>query len=43
MDEVILLAESCLEVVYFQNPILGQFRACSTLLMKHKSVEIEFV
>lgn len=39
MDEVILLAESCLEVVYFQNPILMQFRACSKLWMKHKSVE----
>lgn len=39
MDEVILLAESCLEVVYFQNPILRQFRACSKLWMKNKSVE----
>lgn len=39
MDEVILLAESCLKVVYFQNPILRQFRAWSKLQMKHKSVE----
>lgn len=39
MDEVILLAESCPEVVYFQKPILRQFRACSKLWMKHKSFE----
>lgn len=39
MDEVILLAESCLEVVYFQNPILRQFRACSKFWMRHKSFE----
>lgn len=39
MDEVILLAESCLEVVYFQNPILRQLGACSKLWMKQKSLE----
>lgn len=39
MDAVILLGESCLEVVYFQNPILRQLGVCSKLLMKHKSVE----
>lgn len=39
MDEVILLAESCPEVVYFQNPILRQFGACSKLWMQHKSFE----
>lgn len=39
MDDVILLAESCLEDVYFQNPIFRQFGVCSKLLMKHKSVE----
>lgn len=38
MDEVILLAESCLEVVYFQNPILRQFGACKKLWTKHESV-----
>lgn len=39
MDEVILLAESCLEVVYFSESHLRQFRACSKLWMKNKSVE----